>query len=349
MPITADGGGGKSHNIAIAILERCEQQPGYHAVIIRDYKTTLKDGAIALLARIAADYPQRYHCHKARHTARIDFDNGSTISVLGSERNKDNLRGLEAANLAWLEEAQGVSQEPFDLLGPTMRRADAKIVVSFNPTSPDDPAYTMFVAPDAPPPDTYRCQVIYGDYIRTAELDRQQARDRITRPAEWAHIWLGELKTAAGAFFKPEMIDDDEFWHDPQRIIRAWDLAASASPNADFTVGVKLARDTAADGRPCWQIQDVVRGRWTTETRNRIIAQTARADGDGVPVAIERQPGANEKMAQRLYQELLAPARVLFPNPQGSKATPRRTPRRRPQRRPYLRTRRRAADLVSPR
>jgi predicted phage terminase large subunit-like protein len=70
--------------------------------------------------------------------------------------------------------------------------------------------------------------------------------------------------------------------------VRAWDLAASISDNAKYTVGVLLEK--GADGY--WYINHIVRGRWIPADRDNIILQTAQSDGIGVRVIVEEEPGS---------------------------------------------------------
>jgi len=72
--------------------------------------------------------------------------------------------------------------------------------------------------------------------------------------------------------------------------VRYWDKAGTAGAGC-FTAGVKVGRD--GDGR--FWILDVVRGQWGAPERERMIRQTAQADGVPVPVWIEQEPGSGGK------------------------------------------------------
>jgi predicted phage terminase large subunit-like protein len=71
------------------------------------------------------------------------------------------------------------------------------------------------------------------------------------------------------------------------RRVRFWDLAATASADADCTAGVKMCRQ---ENR--YLIEDVVRGRWGPFDRDAMILQTAHLDGRAVEIVIEQEPGA---------------------------------------------------------
>jgi predicted phage terminase large subunit-like protein len=72
--------------------------------------------------------------------------------------------------------------------------------------------------------------------------------------------------------------------------IRYWDKAALQGKGC-YTAGVKMCRLT---NNTCIVI-DVKRGQWATEERERIIKETARADGENVIIWIEQEPGSGGK------------------------------------------------------
>jgi predicted phage terminase large subunit-like protein len=74
------------------------------------------------------------------------------------------------------------------------------------------------------------------------------------------------------------------------KTVRYWDKAGSEGTGA-YTVGTKMCR--LKSGK--WIIIDVVRGQWSSEKREKIIRQTAEADGYNTTVYIEQEPGSGGK------------------------------------------------------
>lgn len=74
------------------------------------------------------------------------------------------------------------------------------------------------------------------------------------------------------------------------KTVRYWDKAGTADGGA-YTVGVKMT--LLKGGR--FLVEDVKRGQWSSEERERIIKQTAEADGRNVTVMIEQEPGSGGK------------------------------------------------------
>jgi predicted phage terminase large subunit-like protein len=70
--------------------------------------------------------------------------------------------------------------------------------------------------------------------------------------------------------------------------IRAWDKAGTADGGA-YTAGVKMSK--LMNGS--FLVEDVKRGRWSSNERERIIKETAEADGLNVEIWLEQEPGSS--------------------------------------------------------
>jgi len=76
------------------------------------------------------------------------------------------------------------------------------------------------------------------------------------------------------------------------KTVRYWDKAGTAGGGA-YTAGVKMS--LLSNGR--WIIEDVKRGRWGSEMREKIIRNTAETDGVSTIVWEEQEPGSSGKDA----------------------------------------------------
>ena len=72
--------------------------------------------------------------------------------------------------------------------------------------------------------------------------------------------------------------------------VRYWDKAATVGDGA-YTAGVKISR--LSNGM--YVVEDVKRGRWSTNEREAIIKSTAIADGPRVDIWMEQEPGSSGK------------------------------------------------------
>mgnify|MGYP001616334064 CR=1 FL=1 len=82
---------------------------------------------------------------------------------------------------------------------------------------------------------------------------------------------------------------------------RYWDKAGTEG-GGDWSVGALLSRTPAG----LWTVEDVVRGRWSSGERNRVVRQVAAADGPSVAVWLEQEPGSGGKESAEISVRELA-------------------------------------------
>lgn len=96
--------------------------------------------------------------------------------------------------------------------------------------------------------------------------------------------------------------------------VRYWDKAGSQDTGA-YTVGVKMS--VLKDKKLI--IHDVVRGQWSSDKRERIIKNTAEADGEEVEVFVEQEPGSGGKESAEATVRNLIGFNVYRDSPSGDK------------------------------
>lgn len=97
--------------------------------------------------------------------------------------------------------------------------------------------------------------------------------------------------------------------------VRYWDKAATIGGGA-YTVGVKMHLLK----NKFFLVEDVKRGQWSSEVREKIIRQTAIADGTDVDVVIEQEGGSGGKESAEGTIRNLAGFRVTAERPIGDKS-----------------------------
>ena len=131
---------------------------------------------------------------------------------------------------------------------------------------------------------------------------------------------IGQSPTpAGGGMFKIDHLQmTGELYakKDYVKTVRYWDKAGVEGGKGAFTCGVKMSRMKSG----LFLIDDIKRGRWSTERRERIIRQTAEADGDNVFVVIEQEGGSGGKESAESTVRNLAGFHVEVDHPTGDKA-----------------------------
>lgn len=92
---------------------------------------------------------------------------------------------------------------------------------------------------------------------------------------------------------------------------RAWDMAASESHDAKQSAGARMGR-LGWDAESTYYITDFKADWWSSGTRDRKIRETAEADGKGVRVILEQEPGSGGKAQVNAIAGLLSGWRVVM-------------------------------------
>lgn len=96
-----------------------------------------------------------------------------------------------------------------------------------------------------------------------------------------------------GGMFKVSMFQfTTQVYNDIDYIksVRYWDKAGSQG-KGKYTVGVKISKMRGN----YFLVEDVRRGQWSSEMREKVIKSTAEADGKNVDIVIEQEPGSGGK------------------------------------------------------
>lgn len=159
----------------------------------------------------------------------------------GLDRNIDSIKSKARILLAWVDEAEPVSEEAWVKLIPTLREEDSELWVTWNPEHEKSATHKRFRLSSDP-----RYKVVglnWRDNPRFPDiLNRQRLRDQLERPEQYEHIWEGAFKTAVeGAYYAQALNLAKETGRigsvalDPLMSLRAyWDIGGSGA-KADAT------------------------------------------------------------------------------------------------------------------
>lgn len=121
----------------------------------------------------------------------IRCDNGSEFYFKGIQNNINEIKSIEGINYCWVEEAQSVTQESWDILIPTIRAENSEIWISFNPDREEDATYKMFVSTKRD--DITSVLVNYTDNPFFPDtLRREMEYCKQVDYGKYKHVWLGK-------------------------------------------------------------------------------------------------------------------------------------------------------------
>lgn len=171
---------------------------------------------------------------------------GSEFIFKGLRFDVQGVKSTEGIDICWVEEAQTVSQESWDVLIPTVRSDSSEIWVSFNPKETNDPTYQRFVV--KPPPDAVVVEINYDDNPWfPGVLRREMEYCRAIDFDAYMHIWRGKPRTISAAAIFADKVQveafSDELWEQADRLFYGADFGFATDPSTlirFFILGRKL-------------------------------------------------------------------------------------------------------------
>ena len=120
----------------------------------------------------------------------IEHVNGSEFVFYGIERNIEEIKSFEGADVLWIEEAHNLTKTQWEILEPTIRKQGSEVWLSFNPRLITDFIWQNFIVNT--PKNTIVRHVNYdeNDFLSNTSLDiihalKEQDFER------YEHIYLG--------------------------------------------------------------------------------------------------------------------------------------------------------------
>ncbi len=208
-------GSGKSETTAAIIAARVWNE-GCRAVCCREFQTSIKQSVHSLVSRKIKDLAlPGFDIDKTE----INHERGGQILYQGLARDPQAIKSIDRAKIAWIEEAQSLSQESLDELTPSIRADGAELWFTANLGSSKDPFSQRFIKPFEKQLRKNRYfedelhLIVWINYDENPwfpiELQKERLRDKETlTEAAYAHKWLGEYNdTVENAIILPDWFD----------------------------------------------------------------------------------------------------------------------------------------------
>ena len=164
-----------------------------------------------------------------------------SYSFAGLDRNIDSIKSKARIKLAWVDEAEPVTEEAWIKLIPTLREEDSELWVTWNPERKKSATNKRFR--NSADPRTKIAEMNWRDNPWFPEiLDRARLKDQSERPDSYEHVWEGAyVSIAEGAYFAKSLTQAraehriGKVAADPLMTIRAvWDIGGTGA-KADAT------------------------------------------------------------------------------------------------------------------
>jgi predicted phage terminase large subunit-like protein len=237
-----------------------------------------------------------------------NFNKGDMVAELTTGtrvlfRSADNPERLRGPNLGffYLDEAALMPRKTWDIMLGRLREKPGRAWLTTTPRG-FNWIYDLFVTQQL---DGY-------DLIRSSSRDNPYLPTDFIGSLEQAYAGQFRQQEIEGEFVQPEGALAQRDWFGivdavPQaaRRVRFWDFAATekklTSDDPDFTAGVKLAYFNGV-----FYVEHVIQERLDPAGVDRLVLQTAQADGRDVEIGLEQEPGASGKSMAAYMIRLLA-------------------------------------------
>lgn len=252
----------KSHTVARVLLIRARQSK-LRIACFREFQSSISDSSFQLLVDLIKLY--ELNDFKLTNNSIINKVNGSDFLFKGLWNNEQSIKSTEGIDIAWVEEAQTVSEKSLEVLTPTVRKDGSQIIYTYNRLLEEDPVHTRLVLQGRPNTliinANYDIALKYGwmpDVIK-AEIED----DKVNRPGLYLHKWLGEPYSLERKIYKNWNIID-EIPHEARLERYGMDFGYSNDPTAIIAIyyyngGYILDEITFQKGLSNKQIADILK------------------------------------------------------------------------------------------
>ena len=223
-------GGAKSWSIARVLVKRASREP-LRVLCTREFQSSINDSVYRLICDTIneAGLQEFFEITQTSITSTA----GAQFIFKGLRRSINEIKSMEGVDVCWVEEAQTISNNSWQILIPTIRKEGSEIWISFNPEQDSDPTFQRFVINT--PPNSIKEKVGWEDnphLPKTLEAERLYMLQ--VDPEAYAHVWGGECRQISDAVIfrnRYEIRDFDE--PDPgTRFYYGCDWGFSVDPTA---------------------------------------------------------------------------------------------------------------------
>lgn len=244
-------GGAKSWEIARALI-LISSSRRVRVLCAREVQNTIRDSVHKLLRDQIESLGLLSWFTITENSIRSSI--GSEFIFKGLRYDVQGVKSTEGVDICWVEEAQTVSANSWDVLIPTIRKEGSEIWISFNPLEETDPTYQRFVID--PPDNAVVVEVNYDDNPWFPDVLRQEMEycKRVDYDA-YLHIWRGKPRKISEAVIfsgkcRVESFDDD-LWKQADRLYFGADFGFAQDPSTlirSFIIGRSLYIEYEAYG-----------------------------------------------------------------------------------------------------
>lgn len=183
-------GGGKSEDIGGKLLIKGAENK-LNILCCREIQKSISKSVHSLLkTKIYQDEAlRRFYRVTDKHIRGL---NGTEFTFEGLKHNPDGIRSYYGTDIAWVEEANNVSHNSWEILIPTIRKPGSQIWMSFNPRYPTDPTYERFITHADSSMRLIEYNWRHNPFLPDV-LNEERKRLQRDDPAAYNYVWEGKF------------------------------------------------------------------------------------------------------------------------------------------------------------
>lgn len=302
-------GAGKSWIGAYDLVRRAQKDRTY--LVAAPTYPMLRDSSIQSFTEISRDVGFLRSFAKGEMIATLG--NGAQV-LFRSTDNPDRLRGPNLSGV-WFDEAGDMDEQAYMIAIACLREGGDQgwLSATFTPRGRQHWTYKVF---GAGKPNTELFTARTGDNPFNPSGFEEQLRQQYTSAFAEQEL-AGKFIDLAGTVAKRGWFRVVDSAPACSRLVRAWDFAATPEDGqgrGDYTVGVLIGRHDEG-----WTVLRVTRERVAGGSVAGLVRRTAEADGSGVEIVIEQEPGSSGKIASSYITRDLAGFVVRTTRPSADK------------------------------
>lgn len=196
-------GGAKSWGVArFLLLEAVKRE--IRVLCAREFQNSIKDSVHKLLSDqiISLGLQDYFDIQKDSIICRAT---GSEFIFKGIKQNVSTMKSYEGVDYCWVEEAQTVSDNSWNILIPTIRKAGSEIIITMNPDLETDATYVRFIKD--PPKEAFIVKLTYRDNEWFPDVLREEMEElKEKNYDDYLWVWEGNCRTVLeGAVYADEL------------------------------------------------------------------------------------------------------------------------------------------------
>lgn len=238
----AYGGRGSAKTRSFALMTAVRgymwSMAGEEGIILcgREFMNSLEDSSLEEVKAAIRSEPWLAEHYEIGEKFVRTKDGRIAYTFAGLRHNLDSIKSKARIKLAWVDEAEPVSETAWQKLIPTVREHDSEIWLTWNPERKNSPTHLRFR--ENPPEGAKIVELNYRDNPWfPAVLEQERLNDLRARPESYGHIWEGDfISVVQGAYFAPALTQAKAqnritvVPHDPLMTLRAyWDIGGTGA------------------------------------------------------------------------------------------------------------------------